>query len=113
MYGVSNPPAVAVIGRPDSALAAAVDLALAAAQEEAGPHGRVGAHIGAVVAPASEGAKAVCHAFVCEDPGYLGWYWAVSLCRAPRSKTVTIDEVVLLPGPDSVLAPDWVPWSER
>ena len=26
---------------------------------------------------------------------------------------VTVSEVVLLPGPDSLLAPAWVPWSER
>jgi hypothetical protein len=26
---------------------------------------------------------------------------------------VTIDECVLLPGPDAVLAPAWVPWDER
>jgi hypothetical protein len=33
--------------------------------------------------------------------------------RPPRLKTVTVDEVVLLPGPGALLAPDWVPWSER
>jgi len=37
----------------------------------------------------------------------------VTVTRASRAKTVTVDEVVLLPGPESLLAPDWVPWSER
>jgi hypothetical protein len=37
----------------------------------------------------------------------------VTLARAPRGKVATVDEVVLLPGPDAVLAPAWVPWSER
>ena len=31
--------------------------------------------------------------------------------RAARPKTVTVDEVVLLPGDGALLAPDWVPWS--
>lgn len=35
------------------------------------------------------------------------------MARASRAKAVTLDEVVLLPGPDAVLAPEWVPWSER
>ena len=26
---------------------------------------------------------------------------------------VTVDEVVLLPGPDAIVAPAWVPWRER
>jgi hypothetical protein len=46
-------------------------------------------------------------------PGYSGWHWAVTVARAPRSKTVTVDEVVLLPGEGALLAPEWVPWSER
>ncbi len=31
----------------------------------------------------------------------------------PASKTVTVDEVVLLPGVGALLAPAWVPWSAR
>jgi hypothetical protein len=37
----------------------------------------------------------------------------VTLARAPRSRTATVDEVVLLPGGDALLAPVWVPWQER
>jgi hypothetical protein len=33
--------------------------------------------------------------------------------RAPRSKAVTVDESVLLPGSDALLAPAWVPWQDR
>src|SRR6202021_498358 len=47
------------------------------------------------------------------DPGYTGWRWAVTVTRAPRSKVVTVDESVLLPGADSLLAPAWVPWQDR
>ncbi|HVV31237.1 MAG TPA: DUF3027 domain-containing protein [Mycobacteriales bacterium] len=110
---MSIPDATPPSGRPDTVLAAAQDVALAAAREEAGLHGRVGAHLGVVPAHASAGAKAARHAFACEDPGYVGWYWAVELVRAPRSKRVTVDEVVLLPGPDAIQSPEWVPWAER
>lgn len=55
----------------------------------------------------------VTHFFECKEPGYRGWRWAVTVARASRAKFVTLDESVLLPGPDSLLAPEWVPWSER
>jgi hypothetical protein len=35
------------------------------------------------------------------------------VARAPRAKIVTVDESVLLPGPESLLAPAWVPWQDR
>ena len=92
----------------DSVAAAAVELARAAAEGEA-PRGTVGDHLGAT----SEGERLVTHAFACLDPGYVGWRWSVTLARASRAKTATVDEVVLLPGPDALVAPEWVPWSER
>jgi Protein of unknown function (DUF3027) len=92
----------------DEACAAAVDLAQAAATDMAGA-GQVGPHVGAE----SDGDRLVTHLFACLDPAYVGWRWAVTVARASRAKVVTVDECVLLPGPDSLLAPDWVPWSER
>jgi hypothetical protein len=53
------------------------------------------------------------HSFACLNPAYLGWRWSVTVARAPRAKLVTVDEVVLLPGTDAIVAPEWVPWSER
>ncbi|AYN40746.1 DUF3027 domain-containing protein [Streptomyces dangxiongensis] len=93
---------------PDRLCAEAVDLARAAAEEAAAP-GVVGEHSGLV----SEGDRVVTHFFACEELGYRGWRWAVTVARASRAKAVTLDEVVLLPGPDALLAPEWVPWSER
>jgi hypothetical protein len=113
MIGVNTFDTTSATGRADALLAAAVDLALAAAREEAGAQGRIGPHLGVRPADASAGAKAVTHAFACEEPGYVGWYWEVELSRAPRSKAVTIDDVVLLPGAEAIGAPEWVPWSER
>ncbi|GAP48079.1 MULTISPECIES: DUF3027 domain-containing protein [Streptomyces] len=93
---------------PDRLCAEAVDLARAAAEEAAAP-GIVGEHVELV----SEGDRVVTHFFECKELGYRGWRWAVTVARASRAKIVTVDEAVLLPGPDAVLAPEWVPWSER
>ncbi|ANS66044.1 DUF3027 domain-containing protein [Streptomyces lincolnensis] len=93
---------------PDRLCAEAVDLARTAAEEAAAP-GVVGEHAGLV----SEGDRVVTHFFECKELGYRGWRWAVTVARASRAKFVTLDEVVLLPGPDALLAPEWVPWSER
>jgi len=93
---------------PDRLCAEAVDLARAAAEEAAAP-GVVGEHEGMV----SEGDRVVTHYFACKELGYRGWRWAVTVARASRAKIVTVDEAVLLPGPDALLAPEWVPWSER
>jgi Protein of unknown function (DUF3027) len=91
----------------DAVLAAAVDLAHEAAVEVGGDS--VGEHLGVV----GEQDRIATHGFAADLPGYVGWYWAVTVARAPRSRTATVDEVVLLPGADAVLAPQWVPWHER
>lgn len=93
---------------PDRLCAEAVDIALAVTEEAAGPQS-VGEHLGVV----AEGDRVVTHYFACKEPAYRGWRWATTLTRASRAKFVTIDETVLLPGDDSILAPEWVPWSER
>ncbi|MEW2520094.1 DUF3027 domain-containing protein [Actinacidiphila alni] len=93
---------------PDRLCAEAVDVALAVTEEAAGPQS-VGEHLGVV----AEGDRVVTHFFACKEPAYRGWRWATTLTRASRAKVVTIDETVLLPGDDAVLAPEWVPWSER
>lgn len=43
--------------------------------------------------------------------GYVGWRWAVSLYF--ENDQVSISEVNLVAGENSILAPKWVPWSER
>ncbi len=92
----------------DPVLDAAVDLARAAAQEVAEP-GQVGGHDGFVL----EQDRLGTHHFTCLVPGYRGWVWSVTLARVPRSRTATVCEVVLVPGEEALLAPEWVPWSER
>ena len=95
---------------PDALLVAAITVAAAAAAEEA--EGTLGVHLGATAEPVVEG-FAVTHSFATSLPGYTGWRWAVTIARAEGSDVVTVDEVVLLPGAGALIAPSWVPWSQR
>jgi hypothetical protein len=91
----------------DPVSAAAVDVARAAAEELA--PGSVGEHLGV----SADAPYVVTHSFAATLPGYDGWNWAVTVARVSDSDHVTVDEVVLLPGAGALLAPQWVPWSER
>lgn len=94
--------------RPDTVGVGAVDVALEALTELVGRED-VGEHLG----HRSEDERVTTHFFACARAGYRGWRWSVTLARASRQKTVTVDEVVLLPGDDALVAPPWVPWRER
>lgn len=100
-------PPAARAAAPDAPLAAAVDLAREAAVAVGGES--VGEHLGV----RAEGERVATHAFAATLPGYTGWHWAVTVARVPRGRTVTVDEVVLLPGEGALLAPAWVPWEQR
>lgn len=93
----------------DAVLGSAVELARQAAIELAEQPGDVGEHLGHVV----DGERLVSHRFACTARGYRGWVWTVTLARVARSRTATVCEAVLLPGDDAILAPEWLPWSER
>ncbi len=82
---------------------AAVDLGPAAAAEA------VGEHLETVL----EAADAVSHHFAATQGGYQGWRWSVTLATAGDDLPVTVSEVVLIPGPDALVAPAWLPWEER
>jgi hypothetical protein len=53
------------------------------------------------------------HRFLAHLPGYQGWQWAVVVATYPGGDHATVSEVVLVPGPESLLAPEWVPWDQR
>ena len=93
---------------PDEACAQAVELARRAA-EDLGGAAMVGDHLSVT----ADGDRVVTHTFRCLDPAYRGWCWAVTVARASRAKNVTVSESLLIPGPEAILAPDWVPWRER
>lgn len=98
---------------PDAALLSAVDLARTALAGTAEP-ADIGDHLAAFNDAEVAGDLVVTHTFVCRRPGYVGWHWSVTLTRAPGENTeITIDEVVLLPGADAIVAPAWLPYKDR
>jgi Protein of unknown function (DUF3027) len=97
-----------VRSRADAVAAAAVDEARAALVEEVG-----GADVGDHLGHLAEGERVVTHLFDCTRRGYAGWRWSVTVARASRQKTVTVDEIVLVPGDGALVAPEWVPYKER
>ncbi len=46
-------------------------------------------------------------------PGYHGWRWAVTVAKVDEQSPTTICDVVLLPGSESLLAPEWIPYKDR
>src|SRR5690606_22099038 len=82
----------------DKVCAAAVEDARAALLAVA-PADEVGDWIEAV--PDAE--RVVTHYFTAHSPSYVGWRWAVTLARASRAKSTTVDEIVLLPGDGALL----------
>lgn len=106
MPGTSNPQRTRS-PRLDAVCAEAVELAREAIIEAV--PGQVGAHLGTL----AEADRVVTHLFEATVPGYRGWRWAVTVTRVPRSRRVTVSETALLPGPEALMAPEWVPWDER
>ena len=68
--------------------------------------------VGNFVEVIEEGDGLASYLFENNQKGYVGWRWSVTIFQA-ESAEPTVSEIVLMPGPDSLVAPDWVPWSER
>lgn len=84
-----------------------LDVARAAAVENAGEKA-----VSKFVELIDEGDGAFSFVFEARLEGYQGWLWSVTLFDS-GDEAPTISEVVLLPGEQALLAPAWVPWSER
>lgn len=73
----------------------------------------VGELIGAV--DEGEGVYSLCFASL--GDGYRDWRWNVTLCKvvdaASDTAAPSVLECELVPGPDSLVAPKWIPWAER
>ncbi|QLY31652.1 DUF3027 domain-containing protein [Nocardia huaxiensis] len=69
----------------------------------------VGVHLGVT----AEGDTAATHHFEATLPGYRGWQWAVVVAAPPEATHATVSESALLPGPDALVAPDFLPWDQR
>jgi hypothetical protein len=89
-------------------LLGAVDAARTAIKEYSGDD-VVGEYLGS----SFDDPTAATHRFLAAMPGYQGWQWAVVVAAYPGADHATISEVVLVPGPTALLAPQWVPWQER
>lgn len=93
---------------PDDVLLASVDLAREALLETT-PASTVGGPAGYQI----EGEHVLSLRFECTLPGYPGWYWTVTLSRIDQDSAPSVLETELMPGDGALLAPDWLPWSER
>jgi Protein of unknown function (DUF3027) len=89
-------------------LTGAAELARTAIVEHSGDN-TVGDYLGV----GYEDPTSATHRFVAHLPGYQGWQWAVVVASYPGADHATVSEVVLVPGPESLLAPEWVPWEHR
>lgn len=102
------PEAVSTDAAPvDAASVDYTDLARAALLEVT-PESTVGAPVGTV----DEGDGVVSVLFANRLPGYPGWRWTVSVAKVGDDDP-TVLEVELMPGDGALVAPEWVPWSER
>ena len=78
-----------------------------AALLEITPEATIGAPSGQV-----DEAGATTVTFQANMSGYPGWHWTVSIATLDDAEPSVL-EVELMPGNGALLAPDWVPWSER
>jgi hypothetical protein len=92
----------------DEVLLGAGDLARAALLNIT-PAETIGALVGHTVA----GERSLSLLFECTMTGYPGWVWTVSMSRIDDSSEPFVLETELMPGDGALLAPDWVPWSDR
>ncbi|MGO4104144.1 DUF3027 domain-containing protein [Leifsonia sp. YAF41] len=92
----------------DEALLAAVDVARAALTQIT-PADTIGEPVGHIV----EDEHVLSLLFDCLLTGYPGWHWTVTLSRIDQDAAPTVLETELMPGNDALLAPEWVPWSDR
>jgi len=93
---------------PDDVLLASIAQARDALKEIT-PEATIGAPAGHIV----EGEHVLSLLFECTMSGYPGWHWTVTLSRIDGDSAPSVLEAELMPGERALLAPDWVPWSER
>ena len=86
----------------------AVELARSAALEDAGDEKFIGKFIGAETDD-----RISTYLFESFVAGYTGWRWAVTVIKVDDHSAATICDVVLLPGEDALLAPEWIPYKDR
>ena len=68
--------------------------------------------IGELIAETTDDDGVITLRFTSLQEGYPGWQWNVSLAHVEGYEP-TVIEAELLPADGALLAPDWVPWSDR
>lgn len=69
--------------------------------------------VGNFLEEVDEGKGLATYLFESRQKGYVGWRWSVTIFQQTAKSTPTVSEVLMVPGPEAILAPAWVPWSER
>ncbi len=87
----------------------ALEIARNAAVEDSGNS----KFVGALVSIDQEDERIATYLFESSLPGYGGWRWAVTIIKVDDAALATIADVVLLPGTESLVAPEWIPYKER
>ena len=93
---------------PKNSSAALLELAQAAAADFAKPNS-----LGEFVESVEEEPGVTTFMWQSTHAGYLGWRVAAIVAHFGGDEPATVSEVLLVPGVDALVAPDWVPWSER
>ena len=87
----------------------ALDIAKQAVIEDAGKR----EYVGEFYSIDSDEDRVATYLFEAKLPGYHGWRWGVTVAKIDDASKPTICDVVLLPGTQALLAPNWVPYSQR
>ena len=87
----------------------ALDIAKQAVIDDAGKR----EYVGEFYSIDSDEERIATYLFEAKLSGYDGWRWAVTVAKVYEQSAPTICDVVLLPGTQALLAPNWIPYSQR
>jgi len=87
-----------------------LELARSAAIADAGSADLVGAVVSVEI---DDDGRVETYLFEAHLAGYKGWRWCVTIAVIDKKSEPTICDVVVLPGPDALLAPEWVAYRDR
>jgi len=87
-----------------------LELARSAAVVDAGNPELVGADVSVEI---DDDGRVETYLFEANLAGYKGWRWCVTIAIVDKNSEPTICDVVVLPGPDALLAPEWIAYRDR
>ena len=87
-----------------------LELARSAAIADAGNPELVGADVSVEI---DDDGRVETYLFEAHLAGYKGWRWCVTIAKVDKNSEPTICDVVVLAGPDALLAPEWVAYRDR